>query len=72
MFSSLKSAASILYSWEIQDGSGHWRRLEWKMTDEEAVAWALLAGAEARKIAKSAEPRVVPAVRPILKSVSRI
>jgi len=51
-------AALVLYSWRILDPrTGRWRTLRWKMTDEEAQAWAQREGAKLERVERSAETR---------------
>lgn len=48
-----------LYSWRRKDPrTGRWRELRWKMTDEDAQAWAAKEGAELEKVLNSAETRI--------------
>ena len=47
-----------LYSWRIKDPrTGRWRVLRWKMTEEDAQAWAKKEGAELEKVPNSEETR---------------
>ena len=39
-----------LWQWQIRQPSGRWRLLAWRMTDEDALAWASGEGKELRKV----------------------
>jgi len=51
-------ARLVLYSWRILDKrNGRWRLLQWKMTEDDAEAWAKREGAEIERVEDSAETR---------------
>lgn len=53
-----KSAPITLYSWRRKDpGTGRWRVLRWKMTDDDAREWAAKEGAELERAPNSEEVR---------------
>jgi hypothetical protein len=39
-----------LWQWQIRQSTGRWRLLAWRMTDDDALAWAAGEGKELRKV----------------------
>jgi hypothetical protein len=44
-----------LWQWQVQQPSGRWRLLAWRMTDEDAAAWGAQEGRTLRKVPGSAK-----------------